>query len=107
MRLIATECSIFWTALFGVFANMWLKEDCEGNKGCERMKVAMWFDLVGMLLMLLSAVGESELSTSTALSYCSNTIHYRRSILVAPRPTWPFLLHRPLCCRLSNTIEIS
>lgn len=106
MRLIATEYSILWTALFGVFANMWLKEDCEGNSGCERMKVAMWFDLVGMLLMLLSAIGESELSTSATLSYYSNTIYYRRSIFVAPRPTWPFLLHRPLCRRLSYTIEI-
>jgi len=47
---------IFWTALFGVFAKMWMKEDCMGTNGCGRMKTGMWFDLVGMLLWLVSAV---------------------------------------------------
>ncbi|KAI5817729.1 hypothetical protein BZA77DRAFT_309312 [Pyronema omphalodes] len=45
---------LFWTALFGAFANIYLHRTCK--TGCRNMKTAMWFDLVGMLLWLLSAV---------------------------------------------------
>ncbi|KAA8909777.1 hypothetical protein FN846DRAFT_941441 [Sphaerosporella brunnea] len=47
---------IFWTALFGTFGNLYIKRDCNNNGSCNRMKVAVWFDLVGMLLWFISAV---------------------------------------------------
>lgn len=32
---------ILWIALFGLFGNMYIKEDAEGNKGIKRMKNAV------------------------------------------------------------------
>jgi len=48
---------ILWIALFGLFGNMFIKEHAEGNKGVQRMKNAVWIDLVNALLWLTSAVG--------------------------------------------------
>ncbi|KAH6718515.1 hypothetical protein BKA61DRAFT_303244 [Leptodontidium sp. MPI-SDFR-AT-0119] len=48
---------ILWIALFGLFGNMYIKEDAEGNAGIKRMKNAVWIDLVNALLWLVSAVG--------------------------------------------------
>jgi hypothetical protein len=36
---------------------MYIKETPEGDKGVERMKNAVWVDLVNALLWLFSAVG--------------------------------------------------
>jgi hypothetical protein len=48
---------ILWIALFGLFGNMYIKEDAEGNAAVQRMKNAVWVDLVNVLLWLGSAVG--------------------------------------------------
>jgi len=48
---------ILWIALFGLFGNMYIKENAEGDKGIQRMKNAVWVDLVNALLWLVSAVG--------------------------------------------------
>ncbi|KAK0105187.1 hypothetical protein ONS95_004417 [Cadophora gregata] len=48
---------ILWIALFGLFGNMYIKENAEGNSGIKRMKNAVWIDLVNALLWLVSAMG--------------------------------------------------
>ncbi|KAH8590708.1 hypothetical protein B0O99DRAFT_691266 [Bisporella sp. PMI_857] len=48
---------ILWIALFGLFGNMYIKENAEGNSGIKRMKNAVWIDLVNALLWLISAGG--------------------------------------------------
>ncbi|CAN8100004.1 unnamed protein product [Discula destructiva] len=48
---------ILWIALFGVFGAMYIHEDPEGDSGVQRMKNAVWVDLVSALLWLLMAVG--------------------------------------------------
>jgi hypothetical protein len=48
---------ILWIALFGLFGNMYIKERAEGDAGVQRMKNAVWVDLVNALLWLISAVG--------------------------------------------------
>ncbi|KAH8147679.1 uncharacterized protein LAJ45_08143 [Morchella importuna] len=63
----AVRCARFWPAdgalfflwmvLFAVFGKLYLGEDCEGSGACGRMKTAVWFDLVGMLLWLATFVG--------------------------------------------------
>lgn len=47
---------IMWVALFGIFAKMFLNEDPEGDSGVERMKHAVYVDLVNMLLWFITAV---------------------------------------------------
>ncbi|KAH0604750.1 uncharacterized protein H6S33_006418 [Morchella sextelata] len=46
-----------WMVLFALFGRLYIGEDCEGSGACHRMKTAVWFDLVGMLLWLGSFVG--------------------------------------------------
>lgn len=48
---------ILWISLFGMFGNMYIKENAEGNKGVQRMKNAVWIDLVNALLWFISAIG--------------------------------------------------
>lgn len=48
---------ILWIALFGLFGNMYIHEHAEGDGGVQRMKNAVWVDLVNALLWLVSAVG--------------------------------------------------
>jgi len=47
---------ILWIALFGLFGNMYIKENPEGDSGIQRMKNAVWVDLVNMLFWLFTAV---------------------------------------------------
>jgi len=47
---------ILWIALFGLFGSMYIKEHAEGDSGVQRMKNAVWVDLVNALLWLISAV---------------------------------------------------
>ncbi|KAL8940942.1 MAG: hypothetical protein Q9211_002036 [Gyalolechia sp. 1 TL-2023] len=47
---------ILFTALFGLFGNMYIHEDAEGDGGIKRMKRAVWIDLINMLLWLVTAV---------------------------------------------------
>ncbi|OBT88241.1 hypothetical protein VE02_02793 [Pseudogymnoascus sp. 03VT05] len=46
----------FWIVLFGIFGKLFIKEDAEGNKDIQRMKNAVWVDLVNMLLWLASSI---------------------------------------------------
>jgi H+/Cl- antiporter ClcA len=48
---------IFWVAVFGVFGNMYIHADPQGDSGIRRMKNAVWIDLINMLLWLASAIG--------------------------------------------------
>lgn len=47
---------ILWITLFGLFGNMYIRENAEGNKDIQRMKSAVWVDLVSALLWLFTAV---------------------------------------------------
>jgi len=55
--VIDTILFILWISLFGLFGNMYIKEHAEGDSGVQRMKNAVWVDLVNALLWLISAVG--------------------------------------------------
>lgn len=48
---------ILWIVLFGIFGNMYINENAEGDSGVQRMKNAVWVDLVNALLWLISAIG--------------------------------------------------
>lgn len=47
---------ILWIALFGLFASMYINEDPRGDGGIQRMKNAVWIDLINMLLWFVSAI---------------------------------------------------
>lgn len=47
---------ILWAAVFGIFGNMYIKEDPEGNGDIIRMKNAVWVDLANMLLWFIHTV---------------------------------------------------
>ncbi|TDZ15419.1 hypothetical protein C8034_v009812 [Colletotrichum sidae] len=47
---------ILWIAVFGLFGNMYIKEDAEGDSNIQRMKNAVWVDLANALLWLISAL---------------------------------------------------
>ncbi|KAK7946484.1 Uracil phosphoribosyltransferase [Apiospora aurea] len=47
---------VLWVALFGLFGNMYIKEDAEGNGDIQRMKNAVWVDLANMLLWFIGTV---------------------------------------------------
>ena len=48
--------SILWIAVFGIFGKMYIHEDPEGDAGVQRMKNAVWVDLVNVFLWLISAI---------------------------------------------------
>ncbi|KAF4995068.1 hypothetical protein F66182_16413 [Fusarium sp. NRRL 66182] len=47
---------LIWLTLFGIFGNMYLPENPEGDAGIERMKHAVWVDLVNLLLWTVTMV---------------------------------------------------
>ncbi|KAL8845736.1 MAG: hypothetical protein Q9221_009118 [Calogaya cf. arnoldii] len=47
---------ILFTALFGLFGKMFIHENAEGINGIDRMKNAVWIDLINMLLWFITAV---------------------------------------------------
>jgi H+/Cl- antiporter ClcA len=47
---------ILWVAVFGIFGNLYIKANAQGDSGILRMKHAVWIDLVNMLLWLISAI---------------------------------------------------
>lgn len=47
---------VLWTAVFGIFAKMYINEDPEGDGGIRRMKNAVWVDLVNMLLWFVATL---------------------------------------------------
>jgi hypothetical protein len=48
---------IFWIAVFGVFGKLYIHTDAQGDSGIQRMKNAVWIDLINALLWLGSAIG--------------------------------------------------
>ncbi|EOA83337.1 uncharacterized protein SETTUDRAFT_43162 [Exserohilum turcica Et28A] len=46
---------ICYLVAFGIFGNMYIKEDPEGNKGITRMKNGVWVLLTNMLLWFITA----------------------------------------------------
>jgi hypothetical protein len=48
---------ILWISLFGLFGNMYIHANAQGDGGIIRMKHAVWVDLANALLWLFSAVG--------------------------------------------------
>ncbi|KAI1349668.1 hypothetical protein F5Y01DRAFT_288232 [Xylaria sp. FL0043] len=44
---------VLWIALFGLFGSMYIHENPEGNGDIQRMKNAVWVDLVNALLWLI------------------------------------------------------
>lgn len=48
--------SILWTAVFGVFGQMFIKRNARRNGDVIRMKNAVWIDLINMLLWLVSFI---------------------------------------------------
>ncbi|KAF6808660.1 hypothetical protein CSOJ01_07420 [Colletotrichum sojae] len=50
---------VLWIALFGLFGNMYIKEDAEGDGDIQRMKNAVWIDLANALLWLISALASA------------------------------------------------
>ena len=47
---------ILWTAVFGVFAKLYIHANAQGDGGITRMKHAVWVDLINMLLWLVTAI---------------------------------------------------
>ncbi|KAI0886070.1 uncharacterized protein GGS22DRAFT_123659 [Annulohypoxylon maeteangense] len=47
---------VLWIALFGLFGNMYIHENPEGNQDIQRMKSAVWVDLANGLLWLIGFV---------------------------------------------------
>ncbi|KAI0130578.1 hypothetical protein BJ170DRAFT_594089 [Xylariales sp. AK1849] len=47
---------ILWCALFGVFGNMYIHENPEGDAGIIRMKRAVWIDLANLILWFIGTV---------------------------------------------------
>ncbi|KIN08104.1 hypothetical protein OIDMADRAFT_97765, partial [Oidiodendron maius Zn] len=48
---------IFWIAVFGVFGKLYIHTDPQGDSGIQRMKNAVWVDLMNALFWLGSAIG--------------------------------------------------
>ncbi|KZF23025.1 hypothetical protein L228DRAFT_238912 [Xylona heveae TC161] len=55
--LFAWDATLFilWIAVFGVFAQKYGHKQVDGNAAVQRMKNAVWVDLVNVLLWLISA----------------------------------------------------
>lgn len=69
--------SILWTALFGLFGNMYIGEHPTPEQGgIGRMKNAVWVDLVNMLLWFVTAVWAT---VSFFRSRRSRTLHTGRA----------------------------
>jgi hypothetical protein len=45
-----------WIVVFGIFGDLYIGENAEGDSGVSRMKGAVWVDLVNLLLWLGSAI---------------------------------------------------
>ena len=47
---------VLWTALFGIFGKMYIGTKVEMEPGIQRMKNAVWVDLINMLSWFVSAI---------------------------------------------------
>ncbi|XP_014561256.1 hypothetical protein COCVIDRAFT_12128 [Bipolaris victoriae FI3] len=56
--LFAADVVVFicYIVAFGIFGNMYIGEDAEGNKGVQRMKNGVWVLLTNVVLWFISAV---------------------------------------------------
>lgn len=57
---------VLWAVMFGMFVGLWVKVECVMYKGvyrdnCRRMKVGVWFCLVGLVLLVVSSGGRFSL----------------------------------------------
>ncbi|KAI9844164.1 MAG: hypothetical protein M1837_005764 [Sclerophora amabilis] len=66
---------LLWMVVFGTFGKMFIEEDPEGDGGIQRMKNAVWVDLVNMVLWFITAV------------YGGFTFSRRRRTQFSPRAT--------------------
>ncbi len=47
---------VLWITLLGLFGNMYIHENPEGNADIQRMKNAVWVDLASALLWLVGTL---------------------------------------------------
>lgn len=47
---------ILWCAVFGLFGSMYIHEKAEMDSGVQRMKNAVWVDLVCLLLWFITSI---------------------------------------------------
>jgi H+/Cl- antiporter ClcA len=47
---------ILWCAVFGLFGSMYIHENAEMDSGVQRMKNAVWIDLICLLLWLITSI---------------------------------------------------
>ncbi|KAK1252348.1 hypothetical protein MKX08_003535 [Trichoderma sp. CBMAI-0020] len=47
---------VLWITLFGVFGKLYIDENAHGDGNVQRMKRAVWVDLIGALLWLIAAI---------------------------------------------------
>ncbi|POS82499.1 hypothetical protein EPUL_006345 [Erysiphe pulchra] len=48
---------LLWIAVFGVFGQMYINTDPQGDSSIQRMKNAVWIDLANAICWLISAIG--------------------------------------------------
>ena len=47
---------LLWIILFGIFGKLFIGEKADGDKGIQRMKNAVWIDLINVVLWLSTAI---------------------------------------------------
>jgi len=47
---------ILWCAVFGLFGSMYIHENAEMDSGVQRMKNAVWIDLICLLLWFITSI---------------------------------------------------
>jgi H+/Cl- antiporter ClcA len=56
--LFAWDIALFvlWCAVFGLFGSMYIHENAEMDSGVQRMKNAVWIDLICLLLWFITSI---------------------------------------------------
>jgi H+/Cl- antiporter ClcA len=56
--LFAWDIALFvlWCAVFGLFGSMYIHENAEMDLGVQRMKNAVWIDLICLLLWFITSI---------------------------------------------------
>jgi H+/Cl- antiporter ClcA len=56
--LFAWDITLFvlWCAVFGLFGSMYIHENAEMDSGVQRMKNAVWIDLICLLLWFITSI---------------------------------------------------
>lgn len=72
------RASVLWVAVFGIFGRLYINMDVEDDADVQRMKNAVWVNLVNMLLWFVSAaVGAYVLQSRR-----ENPGRFRRTMVV-------------------------